>query len=93
MCTAMPPSMDLSFGQQGEERLSSQSEGFVQPAAAADLIDAGVDSLKIEGRMKKPEYAALTAYLYRKYTDLYLTGGREHYHVDQADLEQFNGSV
>ncbi|MFQ9388087.1 MAG: peptidase U32 family protein [Coprococcus sp.] len=33
-----------------------------------DLIDAGVDSLKIEGRMKKPEYAALTAYLYRKYT-------------------------
>ena len=38
--------------------------------------------------MKKPEYAALTAYLYRKYTDLYLTGGREHYHVDQADLEQ-----
>ena len=53
-----------------------------------DLIDAGVDSLKIEGRMKKPEYAALTAYLYRKYTDLYLTGGREHYHVDQADLEQ-----
>ena len=53
-----------------------------------DLIDAGVDSLKIEGRMKKPEYAALTAYLYRKYTDRYLTGGREHYHVDQADLEQ-----
>ena len=53
-----------------------------------DLINAGVDSLKIEGRMKKPEYAALTAYLYRKYTDLYLTGGREHYHVDQADLEQ-----
>ena len=53
-----------------------------------DLIDAGVDSLKIEGRMKKPEYAALTAYLYRKYTDRYLTGGREHYHVEQADLEQ-----
>lgn len=53
-----------------------------------DLIDAGVDSLKIEGRMKKPEYAALTAYLYRKYTDMYLTGGREHYHVDKEDLCQ-----
>lgn len=53
-----------------------------------DLIDAGVDSLKIEGRMKKPEYAALTAYLYRKYTDMYLTGGREHYHVAEEDVEQ-----
>lgn len=53
-----------------------------------DLIDAGVDSLKIEGRMKKPEYAALTARLYRKYTDMYLNGGREHYHVDREDLQQ-----
>lgn len=53
-----------------------------------DLIDSGVDSLKIEGRMKKPEYAALTAYMYRHYTDLYLTGGREKYHVDPKDLEQ-----
>ena len=53
-----------------------------------DLIDAGVDSLKIEGRMKKPEYAALTAYLYRKYTDMYLTGGRENYHVDKEDIHQ-----
>ena len=35
-----------------------------------DLVDAGIDSFKIEGRMKKPEYAAYTAHLYRKYTDL-----------------------
>lgn len=53
-----------------------------------DLIEAGVDSLKIEGRMKKPEYAALTASLYRKYSDRYLTEGRAHYHVDQEDIEQ-----
>lgn len=37
---------------------------------------------------EKAGIRALTAYLYRKYTDLYLTGGREHYHVDQADLER-----
>ena len=42
-----------------------------------DLIDAGIDSFKIEGRMKKPEYAGLTAHLYRKYADLYLELGRE----------------
>ena len=53
-----------------------------------NLIEAGVDSLKIEGRMKKPEYAALTAYLYRKYTDMYLAEGREHYRVDKEDVEQ-----
>ena len=42
-----------------------------------ELIEAGIDSFKIEGRMKKPAYAGLTAHLYRKYADLYLSGGRE----------------
>lgn len=51
-----------------------------------DLIDAGVDSLKIEGRMKRPEYAALTSYLYKKYTDMYLLNGRSGYHVEQDDI-------
>lgn len=39
-----------------------------------ELIGAGVDSFKIEGRMKKPAYAALTSHLYRVYADAYLTG-------------------
>lgn len=43
-----------------------------------DLVDAGIDSFKIEGRMKKPEYAAFTAHLYRKYTDLYLEYGKQY---------------
>lgn len=43
-----------------------------------DLVDAGIHSFKIEGRMKKPEYAAFTAYLYRKYTDLYLEYGSKY---------------
>ena len=33
------------------------------------LLEAGVDSLKIEGRMKKPEYAAGVTAIYRKYLD------------------------
>lgn len=40
------------------------------------IIDAGVDSLKIEGRMKKPEYAAFVTSIYRKYTDQYLESGK-----------------
>lgn len=53
-----------------------------------DLIDAGVNSFKIEGRMKKPEYAALTAWLYRHYADRYLEYGREKYRVDGKDMEK-----
>lgn len=39
-----------------------------------ELIRAGVDSFKIEGRMKRPEYAALTSHLYRLYADAALDG-------------------
>lgn len=38
------------------------------------LIQAGVNSFKIEGRMKKPAYAAFTSYMYRLYADAYLAG-------------------
>lgn len=44
-----------------------------------ELIEAGIDSFKIEGRMKRPEYAALTTALYRKWTDRYLALGAEGY--------------
>lgn len=52
-----------------------------------DMVDAGIDSFKIEGRMKGPEYAALVTSLYKKYTMMYLTKGRNGYKVDEADIE------
>lgn len=36
-----------------------------------ELIEAGIDSFKIEGRMKRPEYAAGVTAIYRKYIDIY----------------------
>lgn len=36
-----------------------------------ELIEAGIDSFKIEGRMKKPEYVAGVVSVYRKYIDRY----------------------
>lgn len=36
-----------------------------------ELIEAGIDSFKIEGRMKKPEYAAGVTSVYRRYIDEY----------------------
>lgn len=38
------------------------------------ILEAGVHSLKIEGRMKKPEYTAGVVEIYRKYLDRYLEG-------------------
>ena len=35
------------------------------------LLDSGIDSLKIEGRMKSPYYVGLVTRLYRKYIDKY----------------------
>ena len=39
-----------------------------------DLIDAGIDSFKIEGRMKKPEYVASAVRAYRDISDAYISG-------------------
>ena len=47
------------------------------------LIEAGIDSFKIEGRMKKPEYAAGVTALYRRYIDHY-NRLRENYSAEEA---------
>lgn len=39
-----------------------------------ELIEAGIASFKIEGRMKRPEYVALMVALYRKAIDAYYAG-------------------
>lgn len=59
-----------------------------------DLIDAGIDSFKIEGRMKKPEYAAGTTAFYRKYLSRYAAwdaeGRLEPWTVDAEDLKELH---
>ena len=56
------------------------------------LINAGVTSFKIEGRMKTPEYVATVTRIYRKYIDLALSGNP--YVIDEKDkkdlLQVFN---
>jgi len=39
-----------------------------------ELIEAGIDSLKIEGRKRSPEYVAVVVSTYRKAIDLYFEG-------------------
>lgn len=40
-----------------------------------DFVDAGIDSFKIEGRMKAPEYSAGVSAIYRQVIDEYMTTG------------------
>ncbi len=54
-----------------------------------ELAEAGVDSLKIEGRMKAPEYSAGVTELYRKYLDRLKTN--EPYRVEEEDLKRLEG--
>ena len=51
------------------------------------LCESGIYSFKIEGRMKKLEYAAGVTSMYRKYLDLY-ESCPEHYRVEDADMER-----
>ena len=50
-----------------------------------ELIEAGVRSLKIEGRMKSPEYVGTVVAIYRKYIDNYYRSG--HCRVSEEDRE------
>lgn len=58
------------------------------------LVEAGIDSFKIEGRMKRPEYTAGVTAVYRKYIDAYYElrekkgpqAAAREYRVSQEDL-------
>lgn len=51
-----------------------------------ELIEAGIDSFKIEGRMKSPEYVAGVTGIYRKYIDKYFENP-EQYEVEEKDIK------
>ena len=51
------------------------------------LLESGITSFKIEGRMKNPAYAAKVTQIYRKYIDRYFMGKSDEYRVEKKDLE------
>lgn len=53
-----------------------------------ELAESGVYSFKIEGRMKRTEYAAGVVSIYRKYVDRYLAYGKEEYRVSEEDQQK-----
>lgn len=53
-----------------------------------ELVESGVQSFKIEGRMKQEEYAAGVTGIYRKYLDLYEADPQGNYQVDAGDYQR-----
>lgn len=49
------------------------------------LIECGIDSFKIEGRMKQAEYAAGVTSVYRTYLDRYIHYGKEAFSLEKGD--------
>ncbi|MCD8197429.1 MAG: U32 family peptidase [Lachnospiraceae bacterium] len=79
---------------EGKFRSRKGEQALLSPKdiCAVDLIpqlaEAGVSSLKIEGRMKRSEYVAGVTRIYRKYVDLYLKHGGEGCHVSEEDRRE-----
>lgn len=52
------------------------------------LIDIGIDSLKIEGRMKRPEYVYLITSIYRKVIDNYVENKKKDFEKEILEMKK-----
>lgn len=74
---AQPCRLPYEFYEENGKKRQVKGEHLLSPKdicsldSLPELISAGVDSLKIEGRMKNPEYVAGVTAIYRKYLDYY----------------------
>ena len=51
------------------------------------ILEMGIDSLKIEGRMKRPEYTAGVVSIYRKYIDRYTECNGKNFSIEKKDIQ------
>lgn len=77
---------DLLKGKAGQYLLSPKDLNTLE--LLPELLAAGVYSLKIEGRMKKPEYVAVAVSTYRQAVDNYLQGQAGDIASEQKALAQ-----
>lgn len=88
---AQPCRLPYQFYTDGQKLKQNKGQYLISPKDICtlqlipELVKAGIDSFKIEGRMKNPEYTALVTSMYRKYTDLYSNVGDEGFSVSDDD--------
>lgn len=85
------PTQDLSVKNQPASGYPLSLKDLCTIELLPTLIEAGVDSLKIEGRMKKPEYAAGVTAVYRKYIDRYYARPESRQKIAPQDWEVLSG--
>ena len=94
------PAHSTNLNSASSESLTSLDKGYLlspRDLCGLDylpkLVDAGVTCLKIEGRMKTPEYVATVTRIYRKYLDL-AQANKSEYKINPQDktelLQVFN---
>lgn len=81
-------------GRKGREQYILSLKDMCTLKSLPKLLQAGIDSLKIEGRMKKSEYAAGVTAVYRRYIDRYYEmreqyGGREAAERFETEKEDY----
>lgn len=71
----------------GDEKYVLSPKDLCTLELIPDMVEAGVYSMKIEGRMKSPRYTAGVVSVYRRYIDRYLEYGRRGYQVKKEDKQ------
>ncbi len=88
---AQPCRLPWSLSQDGKEYGNSSYLISPRDLMAIELLpqlkNVGVSSLKLEGRMKSPEYVAIVTSIYRKYLDMLEKSGESSFRVDEDDKE------
>lgn len=82
----LPYTVITSKGQSGE-RYPLSLKDMCTVEYLPQLIEAGIDSFKIEGRMKKPEYTAGVTAIYRRQLDRYYAHPDQKPQVMREDLD------
>ena len=70
---------------EGDEKYILSPKDICALYLLPEIINAGVTSMKIEGRMKKKEYVCGVVSIYRKYLDTILNGDK--FEVDENDIK------
>ncbi|WP_274650075.1 peptidase U32 family protein [Paenibacillus humicola] len=80
---------DLALTGPEDDKFTMSSKDLSMLERLPDLIDAGVDSFKIEGRMKSLHYVATVVNAYRQAIDAYMEDP-EHYTLKPEWLEEIH---
>ena len=87
---AQPCRLPYKFSEKDKETFPFSLKDMCTIGFVPQLIEAGIDSFKIEGRMKKPEYAAGVTAIYRKYIDMYYEKGADCFKVSKEDMDKLS---